>query len=104
MARAVIDAGVCGHITEVETEVGEKFIVKIKISSSCEGIRRLAAELSEVDALQEISFRKTPPEILAKGAQFCSHASCPVPAGIIKAVEVAAGLALPKDVSIKLEK
>ena len=30
--------------------------------------------------------------------------SCPVPSGIIKAIEVAAGLALPKDASIQVSK
>jgi hypothetical protein len=30
-------------------------------------------------------------------AKHCQHASCPVPSGIIKAIEVASGLALPKD-------
>jgi hypothetical protein len=33
-------------------------------------------------------------------AKHCKHAACPVPSGIIKAIEVASGLALPKDASI----
>jgi hypothetical protein len=32
------------------------------------------------------------------------HPACPVPSGILKAIEVAAGLALPKDASIKPSK
>jgi len=44
------------------------------------------------------------PEAFQKGAEFCTHAACPVPVGIIKAVEVASGLALPKDVKIEIEK
>lgn len=32
------------------------------------------------------------------------HAACPVPSAIIKGVEVACGLALPKDVEIKIAK
>jgi hypothetical protein len=35
-------------------------------------------------------------------AKHCKHAACPVPSGIVKAVEVASGLALPKDASIKV--
>jgi hypothetical protein len=31
-----------------------------------------------------------------------THAAWPVPSGIVKAVEVAAGLALPADASIKI--
>jgi hypothetical protein len=37
-------------------------------------------------------------------AKHCQHASCPVPSGIIKAIEVASGLALPKDASIQVSK
>ena len=36
--------------------------------------------------------------------QHCPHAACPVPVGIIKAIEVEAKLAVPADVSIKLFK
>jgi hypothetical protein len=38
------------------------------------------------------------------GTKYCSHAACPVPVGIIKAIEVEAHLALPADVTIKLSK
>ncbi|MCC6955902.1 MAG: hypothetical protein IT316_03850 [Anaerolineales bacterium] len=44
------------------------------------------------------------PRSLEMGAQYCNHAACPVPVGIIKAVEVESNLALPADVSIKLSK
>jgi hypothetical protein len=37
-------------------------------------------------------------------AKYLTHSACPVPAGILKAVEVAAGLALPKDAAIKVSK
>ena len=44
------------------------------------------------------------PRSLEMGIKYCTHAACPVPVGIIKAVEVEAKLALPADVSIKLTK
>jgi len=104
MAKANIEAGICGFHTTVEAEVQDKYQVTLKIESDCKHIQKLAAELREVNALNEISFRRGSPEILAKGAQYCSHASCPVPVGIIKTVEVAAGLALPQIVKIEVEK
>ena len=36
--------------------------------------------------------------------QCLAHPACPVPSGIVKAIEVEAGLALPADVSIKVSK
>jgi hypothetical protein len=34
--------------------------------------------------------------------KYCPHAACPVPVGILKAVEVEAGLALAANVSIEV--
>ncbi len=104
MAKANIEAGICGFHTVVEAEAGDDYQVQLKIESDCKHIQKLAADLKEVNAFNEISFRRGSPEILAKGAQYCTHASCPVPVGIIKTVEVAAGLALPQIAKIEVEK
>jgi hypothetical protein len=64
----------------------------------------LAEELTQVDPFKEISFRGEGPLTLRLAAKHCRHAACPVPIGIIKAVEIEAGLAVPADVTIKLSK
>ena len=103
MAKAEIFAGVCGFSTVVETSV-EGRVCHIAISSQCEAIQRLGQDLTQVNPFQEISFRRAMPQTLQMGAKYCTHAACPVPVGIIKAVEVESGLALPADVSIKISK
>jgi hypothetical protein len=103
VAKAEIFAGVCGFSTVVETSADGK-VCQIVISSECEAIQRLGQELTEVNPFQEISFRRSMPQTLQMGAKYCTHAACPVPVGIIKAVEVECGLALPSDVSIKISK
>ena len=102
MAKAEIFAGVCGYHTEVLAQGKAGYQVSLEITSECADIQALAGELKEVNAFEEISFRKGLPRTLDLGHQHCAHAACPVPAGIIKAVEVASGLALPTDVEIKL--
>jgi len=74
----------------------------VHIESDCPSVQDLGQALIEVDPFQEISFRGQGPQTLHLGAQHCAHAACPVPVGIIKAIEVAAGLALPADAAIKL--
>lgn len=101
MAKAEIHAGICGFTTVVETTFDGE-ICKIAIHSDCEAIQRMAAELTEVNPYQEISFRRKMPRTIEMGTKFCTHAACPVPVGIIKAVEVASSLALPADVTIKI--
>jgi hypothetical protein len=103
MAKAEIDSGICGFSATVESRMeGSKCVLSIE--SDCDAVQRLAVDLPEVDPFQEISFRGHGPLSLEMGAKHCYHAACPVPVGIIKAVEVAAGLALPADATIKLSK
>jgi hypothetical protein len=104
MAKATIHPGVCGFTTVVEVTQLDMRQCKVSIQSTCQHIQKLAAELETVDPFKEISFRGQGPSILKLGTQYCAHPACPVPAGIIKAVEVEAGLALPQDVHIQLEK
>jgi hypothetical protein len=104
MAKVEIDAGICGMKTTVwATADSEPYRCKITIESDCDAIQKIGEHLPEVDALQEISLRRGDgPQVLQKGKELCYHSACPVPAGIIKAIEVAAGLALPADVSMKI--
>lgn len=103
MAKAEVHAGICGFVTVIQTEL-QADTCHISIKSDCPAIQKLAAELTQVDPLQEISSRRKVPQTLQKGLQYCTHSACPVPVGIIKAVEVEAGLALPADVTISITK
>ena len=103
MAKAEITSGICGFTAVVETRVDGRSCT-VSIESDCDAIQRLGEELTEVDPFQEITFRKEGPKTLRLGAKHCYHPACPVPVGIIKAVEVEAGLALPADAVIKLAK
>lgn len=79
-------------------------VCKLTITSTCKAIQQLALELPEVNPMQEISAKRATPQTLQMGLKHCYHAACPVPVGIIKAVEVEGKLALPKDVIIKVTK
>ncbi len=103
MSKAEIQSGICGHVTTVEAKMEGK-VCKLTITSTCKAIQQLAVELPEVNPLQEISAKRAIPQTLQMGLKHCYHAACPVPVGIIKAVEVEGKLALPKDVIIKVTK
>src|ERR1700690_3948309 len=103
MASAEIQPGNCGFTTTVVAR-REGNMCKLTITSDCAAIQKMAQELTEVNPYQEISFRRNTPLILQMGAKYCTHAACPVPVGIIRAVEVEMGLALPIDMTIKLTK
>ncbi|MFN2234950.1 MAG: DUF6951 family protein [Anaerolineales bacterium] len=103
MAKAEVMAGNCGFTTQIDAKMNGN-TCELHISSECKAIERMAAEITEVNPYKEISFKRAMPIIHEAGVKHCTHAACPVPVSIIKAVEVEAGLALPTDVVIKLSK
>jgi hypothetical protein len=103
MAKAEIHAGICGFKTTVETTM-DGDLCSVAIVSECSAIQRLATEIHTLDPFREFTFRGEGPATWGLAARYCTHAACPVPVGVIKAIEIEAGLALPHDVTIKLSK
>ena len=102
MATAEIHSGICGFVTRVEATLADDGqTVNLAIQSDCPAIQKIAADLAQVNAFREITYRGEGPQVL-EAARRLRHTACPVPAGIIKAVEVAAGLALPAPVTIEI--
>ena len=100
MAKAEIQSGICGFCTTVKT-TSEGRTVRVAFETDCGYVEQLAECLTEVDPFREISYRGEGPVTLKLAAEHLVHPACPVPSGIIKAIEVEAGLALPRDASIK---
>lgn len=107
-ATVEIDAGICGFSTtaRVDSEDGQN--VTFDIKTACGKIRQLANAIREkgpIDAYQEIS-PAGPAVIMTAVRENLTGccAGCAVPVGLFKAMQVAAGLALPKDITIKLAK
>jgi hypothetical protein len=103
VAKAEVKAGVCGFISRIEAR-NDGAVCRLRIESDCAHVRKLADRLTEVDPFREITYRGEGPRTLRVASETCRHPACPVPAGILKAIEVEAGLALPADVSITVER
>jgi len=102
MAHAEIMPGVCGLSTTVETAMDDQFSVEVRIESQCKHIQALADRLESIDVLSELRLSIDETAVYRLAGECGLHAACPVPSGLLKAVEVAAGMALPKDVHIKV--
>lgn len=102
MAKAEIKPGICGFTTTVEVCKTGIRSTSLTVKSDCPQIRELAAKLTDLDPFREISFLGEGPAVFQEAARTLRHPACPVPVGIIKAIEVEAGLALPRDVEIRL--
>ena len=100
MTKILINPGACGMPVTVEVKKKDKKnTFSLTITSECEMVEKLGKELPELILMD--AFKRLPDNpVFKKGAACLKHVSCPVPAGILKALEVEGGLAVPKDVSI----
>jgi hypothetical protein len=101
-----IKAGVCGHITRVAAGSPDEQVVTLNIETDCQKIGALAGALNgtEIDGYAEIGagFDGVVMSAARTHLSGCC-AGCAVPVGIFKSVQVAARVALPRDVEIKMQ-
>lgn len=104
MTTGVIHCGICGFTITVNSESNNGQTVRLEIASDCPNYQKIAAELKEVDAFQELFQKLHMGNVYQTFAKYSPHPSCPGLSGILKTVEVAAGLALPQTADIEVKK
>lgn len=104
MASVSVNSGVCGFNTVINVRSDDGQHAVVEINTECPNLKPLEDELVETDAFEACFARMCESETFRQAAKYCKHPGCPVPAALIKGIEVACGLALPRDVVIKIEK
>jgi len=98
-----VKAGVCGFAWRIKTWKIGSSTVGLEISESeCQQIRQFSERLNKL-TLQEIFAPLTRNPVYLAAEQAGCHPSCPAPAAVLKAAEVALQVALPRNVSIQFE-
>jgi len=95
VTRVEIKAGVCGFTTLVEVErIGGE--LRVSVSSGCSMVTRLGERLGPLRPIHAAArILENPVHRAADGC--IAHPACPVVAGILKAIEVETGVAVPED-------
>jgi len=104
-----IDPGICNFPVIITAASDDGVHVDLELATECESMLQLAKlihEMTPIDAYQELGSKES--HILEAARSIlvtkgCCEA-CVVPAGVCKAILVAANLALPRDVSMKIVK
>ncbi len=102
MTKVVVDAGICGFSTTVEATRTDQRRVSVLLKSGCEAVASMNGEFDDLGWVEALS----PPgesKVWDCACAHLKHPCCPVPIGILKAIEVELELALPKDVLIHFE-
>lgn len=104
MVEVNVNPGICGLKSTIKCDSEDMQTVTVEYCTDCPSLKPLEDELKELDGY-EITFAKFGDgPVFEMASKYCKHPGCPVPAAIIKGVEVACGMALPKNAEITLEK
>ncbi len=99
MTKVIVQSGICGFSTTITAEKGKDKKVRITLATECEMVRKMNEDLTALDMMAAFAGHLSNP--VYKSASKClKHVACPVPSGILKALEVELGLCLPKDACI----
>ena len=108
LVKTEIDAGICGFHTTARVTSEDSMFAMFEVSTDCEKIRGLGDALNAkglVNVYEEIN--PVSDSVVMTTARDCLKgccAGCAVPVGLFKAMQVAAGLALPRDIAIQITK
>ncbi len=108
MTNVEITAGICGFVTIVHAEAEEEnsYTATFRLESDCPNWQKVDEILGgeKINVMTELFKDKETKtlhsQILDVSLKTIPHVSCPVISGILKALEVSLGLALPKDAAI----
>jgi hypothetical protein len=98
-----VNAGVCGMTSKIIATASEDMMtVNVVIESNCPMVQKLTP-IEGINPYEAIGEPFTESKIYTKAAGCLRHTACPVPCGIVKAVEAESGMGLKKPVSIVFE-
>ena len=98
-----VNAGICGFTCRIKAWKIDKRTVGLEISESeCQQIQDFSELLSQL-SLNEIFMPITRNPVYLAAEHSGCHPSCPIPAAVLKAAEVAMEMALARDASIRFE-
>jgi hypothetical protein len=102
-ACIAVDPGVCGFTCVIRARQEDRRSVSVEIAESeCQQIKKLAGRLETI-SLRELFMPLTLNPVY-KAAQACGcHASCAIPSAVLKAAEVAMGMALARPVRFSFD-
>jgi len=99
MTRVIVNSGACGFTVTITAEKGNEKKIVVALDTACEMVQKMLADIATVDQRVTLTgFRDNP--VYLSAAKHLKHTACPVPSAILKAIEVEAGLNVPRDATI----
>ncbi|SCY66849.1 DUF6951 family protein [Desulfoluna spongiiphila] len=105
MTEMEVFAGVCGFKTVIKADPTERYKAVCTLETACPNLKKVGEALGDepLDVMNEL-FAKGQSKVITLCTAHLPHVSCPVPAAILKTLEVSVGLALPADPVLTFKK
>lgn len=98
-----VQAGVCGMGSKITASMNDDMMsLNVIIESDCPMVKKMSP-IEGINPYEAVGEPFNESKVYCKAAQCLKHTACPVPCGVIKAIEAEAGLGLKKPVSISFE-
>ena len=101
--KVTVDSGVCKMITTINAKTNKEDMVELDIKSDCPYVLKMSWAIKPVFAFLVVEAPMCETDIYQLASKNLAHTACPVPAGILKAIEVAGDLGIKRDAYIKIE-
>ncbi|UCE79506.1 MAG: hypothetical protein JSV13_02425 [Nitrospiraceae bacterium] len=99
MTNVTIHPGICGYVVRVSARKTNDKKVLVSIDTECETVRQMMNDITVLDMKEACTGYLQNP-VYRSAARCLQHVACPVPSGILKALEVELELCLPEEVKI----
>ncbi len=103
MTKVIINSGACGHTVTVRAEKTKDGKIAVSLETDCDMVQKMFEDIAVLDRFAALAALQNNP-VYRSAAKHIKHAACVVPSGILKAVEVEAGLNVPKEAGIRFVK
>ena len=106
MPSLEVNAGACGFTAKITIHQVDERHVRVEIDSACDQITAMNQDLAclQWKGKGHEVFRPMNESAVYRSASLrIRHTACPIPAAILKAIEVEVGAALPRDVTITFD-
>lgn len=104
MTKVTVSSGACGYTVSITAEKTKDKKIRVTFESECEMVMAMAEDIALLDMMMALFTDHLNNPVYRAAARHLKHAACPVVSGILKAVEVEAGMAVPRDVHIVFQK
>ena len=99
--KVCVDAGVCKMRTLITAKDNGMGLIELDIKSDCPNILKMSWKLEPMSPYSEVEAEFHKSEIYRLANDAIPHTACPVPSGMVKALEVAGDLGLIRDCVIR---